>query len=299
MQKGLAVILLVLLVFCCNVFANYKPVTNKNSHPITKPMALGNFTQVAFVGTLNVKLHTGYAHPKLMLHGDARDLQKVKVVIKNETLHIVLKTPPLHGSMLVDLYAYSLRSFGYNGAGSIEGRNIASKMLHMNINNRGNTTLQGRMGLNRLVVKGSGTTLIDGVNSQYLSVFLAGNPTVQVKGVVNLTNLNVRGQGWFGLYWVKSHALIVRAYHKVKIQLAGVVDRMDVELWDKAQFKGRFLRAREAFVKTHGTAIAELTSVQKQHTLALDDSDIRFYNRPPYRTDFMGNNGAVLDMVMN
>jgi hypothetical protein len=298
MQKGLSVILSGLILLSGQAFAIFKPMTEKNAQQVSRPIPINNFTQVSLLGTLNVKLHTGYAHPKVVLQGDARDVNKIKVVVNNEVLQIKQNSPPKHGSVLVTVYGKTLRVISYKGAGAIEGRHIVSKMLDVNITNRGNTTLQGQMGLRRLIVKGSGTTFVEGVNSQYLTVALAGNPVVQVKGVVNLTKLDVKGQGWFGLYWVKSHALIVRATHKVKIQLAGIVNRMDVELWDKAIFKGRYLRAKEAFVKTHGNAVAELTSVQKQHTLALDDSDIRFYNRPPYRTDFMGNNGAVLDMVM-
>ena len=102
--------------------------------------------------------------------------------------------------------------------------------------------------------------------------------------------------GWLSMYWIKSKMLIVRGRGAAFIQLAGVADRLDVELWGKAQFHGRYLRANNAFVKTHNQSLAEIAAVNKQHTLASDNSDIHFFNIPSMKTDFMAFNGAVLDM---
>ena len=71
---------------------------------------------------------------------------------------------------------------------------------------------------------------------------------------------------------------------------------MEVELWNHADFNGRYLRASRAFVKTHDNSVAKISAVRRQHTLASDASDIYFYNLPEMRTDFMAYDGAVLDM---
>ena len=80
------------------------------------------------------------------------------------------------------------------------------------------------------------------------------------------------------------------------VQLAGIADRLDVELWGNARFRGRYLRANTLFVKTHDSSLAEVSAVKRQHTLASGSSDIHFYNIPQLKTDLMAFNGAVLDM---
>ena len=81
-----------------------------------------------------------------------------------------------------------------------------------------------------------------------------------------------------------------------KIQLAGIVNRLEVELWGAARFKGRYLRAQRSFVKTHDKSVAEISAVNHQSTLATDASDIYYYNIPDTRADFMAFNGSVLNM---
>ena len=90
--------------------------------------------------------------------------------------------------------------------------------------------------------------------------------------------------------------MVVRARDQSFIQLAGAVGKLDVELWGKACFRGRYLRADRAFVKTHDVSVAEISAVKRQHTLANDASDIHFYNVSTMKADFMGFDGAVLDM---
>ncbi|MDP1614549.1 MAG: hypothetical protein Q8L68_01995, partial [Methylococcales bacterium] len=53
---------------------------------------------------------------------------------------------------------------------------------------------------------------------------------------------------------------------------------------------------KESFVKTHDHAIAEVTTLKHQHSLASDASDIYFYKVPKTKADFMAFNGSVLDM---
>jgi hypothetical protein len=82
----------------------------------------------------------------------------------------------------------------------------------------------------------------------------------------------------------------------IPVTTAGAVDVLDAELWDESRFNGRYLRGQRVFVKTHQRSVAEIAAVKRQHSLASDTSDIRFYNLSTMRADFMAFDGAVLDM---
>jgi len=255
------------------------------------------FNQVLVGGRLNVTLRTGYSRPQVILHGDPRDLAQVVTVVKNNTLQVILNHGyPKFGAVSAELRSRYLNSFSYNGRGRITGRHITSTMLDLNITNPERTVIGGNINLRRLEVNGPGYIEITGVKSQNLQLVMFGKAHVQIVGAVNLSTINLDGDGWFGLYWVKSNQLTIRARGNTFIQLAGVSNKLDLELWDRARFNGRYLRVDSTFVKTHGRSVAEILSLDKQHSLSTDASDIYFYNIPEYRADFMAFNGSTLDM---
>jgi hypothetical protein len=265
--------------------------------PIQQYPQVSEFTRVSVAGRMNVNLHTGYSHPQVILHGDPRDLAYVQTKVSNGGLYVILGSGyPQHGNVSVDIKGHYLNAFSYHGAGIVKGMSLTTGLMDVDIENQGNTTLQGQVGLHKLTVKGSGSTEIIGLHSSYLQLNLAGKPTVRLSGLANIADLKMADSAKLSLYWVKSTNLMIRATDRADIQLAGKVGRLQVELWGQSHFNGRYLRAEEAFIKTHGLSIAEIASVDHQHTLASDRSDIRFYNLPTTETDFMIKQGAVLDM---
>ena len=255
------------------------------------------FTRVSVKGRLNVSLHTGYRHPHVVLRGDSRDLANVVVNVVNGVLQVTLGPDyPRYSGVQVDIDSRYLNSFEYHGAGLVTGTQLHTGLFEVLIDNKGQTTLQGQIGLRKLDVRGGGYTEISGVNSPYLLVAISGKSSVRLAGVVNLATLDMNKEGRLSLYWIKSRELTVRGRGKAFIQLAGVVDKLNVELWGEARFNGRYLRAERSFVKTHNKSVAEISAVKRQHTLASDNSDIQFYNIPVMKADFMSYSGAVLDM---
>ena len=255
------------------------------------------FTRVYVSGLFNVSLHTGFAHPAVILHGDPRDLAYVTTRVVNGVLRVILGAGyPQHGGVSVEINSRYLNSFEYHGTGIVTGNRLHTSLLDLVIDNRGKTTLQGAIGLRKLEAKGGGYTEISGINSPYLALNISGKSIVRLTGRVNLSTIDLQKDGRLSLYWVKSKDLMVRARGKAFIQLAGVVDKLNVELWGNARFNGRYLRAERAFVKTHDKSVAEISAVKRQHTLASDTSDILFYNIPSMKADFMAYDGAVLDM---
>ncbi len=269
------------------------------THSATQNVQVSSFTRATVNGRFNVTLHTGASRSQLILRGDPRDLSHVQSKVVNGVLYVSApKDTPQFGGLQVDIYTRYLNAFEYHGAGLVMGAGLRVSLLDLVIDNPGQTRLAGRIGLHSLDVKGGGYTQIAGINSPNLQLKIADNSQVKLAGRVNLTELNLKDKhsgGRLSVYWVKSRALVVRGGGKSFIQLAGVVDKLDVELWDQSHFNGRYLRAERAFIKTHDQSLADISAVKRQHTLAMDTSDIHFYNLSTLRTDYMADMGAVLD----
>lgn len=259
--------------------------------------SLPAFTQIQAQGQLNVRLRTGFKRSQVILHGDPRDVAQVTTQVIDNALILNLGAGyPRFGPVSAEIRSHYLNEFKYSGAGRITGSQIHSGLLDLSIDNAGATTLGGSINLRRLKVAGAGNVTITGASSQGLQLSMSGSPRVSLNGFVNLTQLNVEGDGYLSLYWIKSDWLTIRAQDHAVIQLAGIVNKLDVKLCDFAQFHGRFLRAKRAFVKTLGHSVAEISSIDRQHSLASDASNIYFYNLPEMKTDFMAFDGSVLDM---
>lgn len=256
-----------------------------------------SFSAIRVQGNVNVRLYTGSKKSQVILRGDPRDLVYVTTAVSYDRLQVNLgKGYPHYGRVEVAIYTRYLTDFTYRGVGSIYGSHLRSESLNISIDNPGKTSLEGTLAVRNLELMGSGFTQMNGITSQSLRVTLKGSPRVKLVGMANLRALDLEGQGWLSMYWVKSRYLEVKARDKASIQLAGVADKFEVELWGGAQFHGKYLRANRVFAKTHDHALAEITALHRQSTLASDASNIYFYEIPDLRTDFMAFSGSVLDM---
>jgi hypothetical protein len=255
------------------------------------------FTQVQVEGIINVSLHSGYKNQVIILHGDPRDLGNVLIDPKGGKLLIKLpKGHPNFGQVTAEIRANVLKGFYYEGEGTIVGNNIHSGFLELSIDNSGDTTLGGYLVLRKLKASGGGNVQISGVNTKFLQLDISEKTKVQLSGVIDLSRINLADSSVLCMYWVKSPLLSICQRGNSLVRLAGVVDKLDVELWDTAHFNGRYLRAKNAFVKTHDRAVADIMAIKHQHTLATDASDIYFYKVPKTSADFMAYAGSVLDM---
>jgi hypothetical protein len=297
-QYYLLILSVFLLAGCAHHGQKMPPPSVEDSgHSIQQYRKIPEFTQVDVQGRVNIHLHTGYKKPQILLTGDPRDLAQVKTVVNGTTLYLIIGNGfPRYGAVNADIRGRFLNRLSYKGAGLITGSRLHTSFLELYLANQGTTQLGGTIGLQKLEVVGSGLTQISGITSHDLQIRLKGNPKVQLTGFATLSKLNVDGGGWLSLYWVKSYHLTVIAKKAAKIQLAGIVNRLEVELWGGARFKGRYLRAQRSFIRTHDKSVAEISAVNHQSTLATDASDIYYYNIPNTRADFMAFNGSVLNM---
>lgn len=290
-----ALFLFILLSGC--VRTNHSPVYPTEMRGSLQNRLMSSFNRVDVEGPINIRLRTGYKEARVLLRGDPRDLAQIHTKIVDHTLLIRIGHGyPRYGEISAEIRAPYLNAFGFDGMGTILGNHVHSGLLDLSINNPGQTKLSGSMVIRRLKVNGGGNVEISGVRTQFLQLKILGKTKLQLAGMVNISNLNIDGDGLLSMYWVKSPFLKICARGRTFIQLGGVVDKLDVELFGTAHFNGRYLRAKNAFVKTHQKSIADITVVKHQHTLALDASDIYFYKIPETKADFMAFDGSVLDM---
>lgn len=296
--RSLSILSLLVLLSACGQHQTVEtlPVT-KPSSPSKQILQVAPFNQVEVHGLINVNLHTGYKKPSVTLHGNSLDLAQVKTRVIGGKLYIDLsKGYPDHGPVTVDIKGNYLNALTYKGTGLVKGQHLRSSSIKLCLDNDGRTILGGQLGVHTLEIAGTGYTEISGISSRSMQITTKGKPNIRLNGKAGLTSLNVDGNGNLGFYWTNSPYLKVRAHGCTSINLAGITHRLDVELWGCSKFKGRFLRAESSFVKTHDNALAEITSLNKQHSLASDASDIYYYHVPNMQTDFMAYDGAVLDM---
>jgi hypothetical protein len=270
-------------------------------HPSVHPPhanSIPNINEINVIGDININLHTGYDKPDVVLTGEPSMLDNIQMRVVQGVLFISIKDPTRHccTSVSADIRTHYLNGLVYHGKGNVRGERLRANLEHVVIDNPGTTILNGTIKLGYIEVRGKGATQISGIIAPHLRVKISDNSKLKLTGTAALRHLEVKDASWFSLSWLKTTTLIVCASENAYVEIAGIANKLDVQLWDSAQFNGRYLRARRAYVKTHDRSLAKMAATQHQHTLAKDASDIRFYNLPDMKTDFMAQDGAVLDM---
>lgn len=260
-----------------------------------------DFTQVDVDGNINLNIHTGARRAWFSIHGDTRDLGEIdwKVKNKTKTLKVYLDGRyPKHGPITMDVGLKQFTGLQYDGDGNVTGRRLRAKQLNIQIKNSKNTltTLEGRMNLQQVVLRGQGRVLLRDTASRRLHVTMFGRVKALILGTAALKTVDMNMHSFLNVKRVRTKILRVKMGEHSFARLAGTVSWMTADLNGNARFNGRKLRATEAFVKTHDSAVARIYVLEKQHTLATDQSNIYYYNTPTYKTDFMGKNGAVLNL---
>lgn len=256
---------------------------------------MGYFNQLAVDADVDVKIVNQKRKKNLVIYSDPREANYVYTKVKNGKLFVdVEHGHPRFGKMKIVVYTPYINYLNYEGSGNVHG-NIDTGLLDVDVDSTGSLNLSGKIGLRKLHAAGKGYTSIRGIDTRDLAISMKGNPTVQLSGKAKISSLDYDGEGRMAFYWVDSQNLKIRGHGQAYVQLAGIVDRLDVELFDSSKFNGKYLRAKRGFVKTHDESLAEITILNKQHTVAMDNSNIYFYNAAKMGADFMGFNGSVLD----
>jgi hypothetical protein len=277
----------------------HRVISQPMKQPVSsiKPNVITAFNVIHADGNMDIQLATGMK-TAVKIQGNQDDTQHVHAIVNQKVLTLAVDpNHPPSGRITVVIQTPSLHAFIYRGQGFINAPTITSNGLILRIDNQGRTIIHGRIVLHELMIKGQGYTEIKGITGSGLSIDMHGNPTVRLSGVAPLRHLAVNGGGSLSLYWVKSPQLVMTQKGHALVQLAGVADRVDAELWNFSRLNTRYLRVKNIFIKTHDCAHADILTLGKQHTLAMDNSRIILHKIPKMAADFMQNNGSVLHLT--
>jgi hypothetical protein len=260
-----------------------------------------DFIRLDIKANVNLHIHTGARRAWFSVNGDTRDLDEIKWEVKKNknTLRIRLDGRyPKHGPITVDVGLRELYDIKYIGKGNIIGRRLYSNQLDVKIKNGENTTtlLEGHMNLNRVMLRGAGNMELRDTASQSMQLYLGGKVRVKISGIMRLKSLTMHRNAALIVSHARSKFLNITMAGSSRAKLSGHAQFVIANLEGASQLNARGLRINEAFVKTQDNAIAQIYVLNKQHTLATDQSNIYYYNKPTYNTNFMGKNGAVLNL---
>lgn len=255
------------------------------------------FSALVVDGLFNLKLKNS-KHYRLVLKGRSDDLKTVTTKVKDNTLYI----KRLAGTNLpidATLYSPKLTSITFNSEGQLHAPHYKTALLNLYSDEGGTIYLNGKVGLKHLNIHGNAHVNIRGVSSNNLTINMEEKPHVSLTGIANLRHLDFSGDGFLNAYWLDSTELDIKGSGKAQVKLAGIARILNIELHDAAQIDARYLRARNAYVKTFDESIARVAVTRSQNTLASDHSTIYYYNEPSFQATHMAENGAVLDMNQN
>lgn len=257
----------------------------------------GTFHTILARGDISVTLHQTSGPTYAMARGDDVDLAELEFKVENDWLKINLgKGYPKCAAVYIDVWVNNLHRILQRDQAKIIAHNLSSDDLEISMLGTTPMTVDGQIRLSGLRMGGKSHLEIAGVYTKFLTLKLQDDAYVKLSGTIGISEMTVSDNAWVSMYWVNTNRLELNYGGNAFVQMAGHVNVLDLELFDNAKFAGRFLRADRLFVKTHGFSVAQVAAVRSQHTLAMDRSNIDYFNIPLMKTDFMIQNAAVLDL---
>lgn len=301
MKKRLIIIVgLLHLVMGCRSLNFLKESTNQTVVPVkveTIMVSPQAFNRLEVNGAMDLHLHSAARKPWFTMHGDTRDLRNIVWKVKAKTLQISLDSRfPKHGPLTIELGTQELQAIAYHGKGNVSGQRLHFNYLDLDIANSKQTQLTGRLNLHRAELSDKGSVIIRDHSNHAMHLILRDRVHVKVVGKTAPNKIEMSDSSFLNLPHVHTKDLQIAMQNETCAILSGNVDWALIKLSGRARFNGRFLHAREMFVKTNHRSLALIYVVKRQHALAVDDSNIYYYHLPTYVNNFMENNGAILDL---
>jgi Putative auto-transporter adhesin, head GIN domain len=245
------------------------------------------------LGNFNIYLHSGSGPDKIVLKGTQYYLSMMNVKFRDHA--VILRQLSSPGFVDVHVYARDLTSLTYYGNGLLSGDNLRIKRLKLDISGNSQVRLNGDIrNLYSLTLSGKLKTTINGVNSKALTVDLSDDTHTKITGFINKADLMLKDKAFLSLYWLNASKVVVKEQDSASLQLAGKTDLLIANIDHQALFNARYLRAMKSFVTTAKSSLAHISSLGVQHTKALDESNIYYYNDPAVATGDLRQEGTVL-----
>ena len=178
------------------------------------------------------------------------------------------------------------------GAGSISVFGANTPVLGIKTTGNGSVNISGNVGIKSILHQGRGNINIIGANSAGLQIDAAGSGKIGINGIVNLRAVRARGQTRVYVYKVASNRLHADAHDRARIGLLGSSQQLFVNTFRSSCFGGKYLCAREAYVRSYGSSHINVSATNKIFAAAAQNSSIYFFGSPQILSQF--GNGMVI-----
>ncbi|MDQ5884764.1 MAG: hypothetical protein QG556_1104 [Pseudomonadota bacterium] len=258
----------------------------------------GSFHHILISGNIAaVKLHPTRGKTYMLVHGDKVDIDANEFFIEDGWLKAhVGEGYPKFGAITLDIWVHDLQTMNIKTSLPIQGQNLYSSGLSIYTMTSPDIHLSGQIALSNIRIGGRTRLDIEGVKANRLVLQMRQAAYARIQGNIDICHLDIRGHSYLNMHWLKTYLLKFTLADFANVQLAGQVQILDLDMYNYAKFGGRYLRVNRLFLKTSDFSEAQVSAVRSQHTYALDQSHIDYFNVPLMKSDFMVLNGETLDL---
>lgn len=263
----------------------------------SKLVKLKRFSELEARGPFNLTIKPTTSRQHIRIKGPKATLRHLSAQVVDSRLVLAIDTDdflPGHADVVIE--TDELDYLAYEGEGDIKMQGVNSKSVIMDISTTGNVIVDGeKIGLKKLKLSGKGNIVLNGVSSKSLTIESSGEDQVALTGVACLKKLSFSGKSRISIYWIDSPELKIIGSGTGFVRLAGHVGVLETETYNHATIDAKFLRAKRTFVKSFNASTVHLRSTTEQNVLALNNSNIYYYNPSKLNGRFMADTGSVFD----
>lgn len=190
-----------------------------------------------------------------------------------------------------------LCSVDSNSAGSINIFGANSTALDIRTTGSGSVNVSGRLGVRSIYHRGCGNINVIGANGGVLNIDADGSGKIGVQGCYDVCRVIARGQVCVYSYCVNSGQLTAYATDKAAIGMAGYAANLRVETSKSAYFEGRYLHAKDAYLKLYDKSHVNLGASDRVFASVNGASSVYFFGSPNAITKFVRDGGVILSVA--
>ena len=183
-----------------------------------------------------------------------------------------------------------------NGTGSITVFGVNSPNVVIRTNGSGAVNVKGNIGIRSIVHHGQSDINIIGANSNKLDIDADGAGKVSIRGIVNVNRITAKDDVCIYIYDVRSACVEANLSGNARIGLKGYTNDLYVNTVGASIFWGRYLCARRAYVTACNHSHINVTAEGKIFASATDQSSIYFYGPAAILSEFTKDSGSVVAM---
>ncbi len=163
---------------------------------------------------------------------------------------------------------------------------VKNKILYLSVSGKGRYQVPLRVGidagpLDAIDFSGNTTVRAFNLKGKKLDINDSSSGLLQLHGEVDVYAINASGNANIDLQWVSSSSDVhVNASGKSRVRLAGVANQLHLQMTGQSQFYGQYLRAKDVWVKTAGSAEAHVLATESLRAFAKGQSNIYYYKAP-------------------